>query len=427
MLYNTKLLKRLTYSLTCIIAGLVLFNNCRPQKDVYASRENLYKKNVQDLDTRIVAYHTSDSTTQIYFALSNENLLYKRPDTSGYFYSAIKIRYVIYGFSKTKILADSGSTTFYDRQGEKIIVKDLKSSVYAKCKTGKTYVCDIFIYDLNRKTKSAIVLTIDNSRQNFLLQKPDGSIVYDYYFQPGDTVVIKSFLNNESNFVVDHFKRDFPLPPSPFTLVERTPFKYKPDSFFTVTRNLGILKITIPEKGFYHIITEKETKNGLTLFSVPSSFPGIKDETEMIRTIRYITPLQEYNKLMEADNKKLAVDEFWKEKGGSNERAKELLKKYYSRVQKANSSFTSFLPGWQSDRGMIYVVFGPPTVMYKYENSETWIYGDETIPTSIKFNFTRYINPFTDNDFVLERSEFYKLPWDQATRGWKEGHIYFDN
>ena len=64
----------------------------------------------------------------------------------------------------------------------------------------------------------------------------------------------------------------------------------------------------MPPKGFYHIITEKETKNGLTLFSTDPSFPGVKDENEMIRCIRYITNNEEYNELLNSKNKKLAIE-----------------------------------------------------------------------------------------------------------------------
>jgi GWxTD domain-containing protein len=183
----------------------------------------------------------------------------------------------------------------------------------------------------------------------------------------------------------------------------------------------------MPEKGFYHIVTEKETKNGLTLYSVDPAFPGIKDEEEMIRCIRYITTSEEYKALMNSANKKYAIDEFWKEKGGSNERAKELLKKYYARVKQANKLFTSFQTGWQTDRGMIYVVFGSPTKMYKYPNNEIWIYGMETTANSLRFNFNKIINPFSENDFVLDRNEYFRFPWSQAVTSWKEGRVFMDN
>lgn len=425
------MLKLIKYFVYICFPALAVFYNCTSPKEAYHSKENLYKKNNLELHTKLLAYHISDSVTQIYFSLDNENLLYKRPDTSNWFYSAVKVKYFTYANFKTKQLLDSGSVLLLDRQSDKFYPKNLKGYLFSKCKMGQTYICEVFVYDLNKKTKMPYVFTIDKTtsgtRQSFLIQKNDGSILYDYHLNPGDTVVVKSFINTESGFIVDYFKRDFPIAPPPYSTYERTAFNYKPDSFFVIGRNIGLMRIIIPQKGFYHMVTDKETKNGLSLYSVEGSFPGIKDETEMIKCVRYITSNEEYNALLKSPNKKLAIDEFWKEKGGSNERAKELLKKYYSRVQQANKLFTSFQPGWQTDRGMIYIVFGAPSKMYKYANNETWVYGSEMQTNSLRFNFVKIVNPFSENDFVLERSEYFKFPWHQAVTGWQEGHLFMDN
>ncbi len=408
-----------------------MLNNCTSPKEAYHSKENLYKKSNQELHAQLLAYHISDSITQIYFNLENENLLYKRPDTSNWFYAAVRVKFFTYTNSKTKQLLDSGSILLLDRQSDKFYPKNLKSNLYSKCVMGQSYICEVFVFDVNKKTKTPYVFTIDKTssatRQSFLIQKNDGSILYDYHLIAGDTVVVKSFINTESGFLVDYFKHDFPLALPPYSTNERTIFNYKPDSFFVIGKTVGVLKLIIPEKGFYHIVTDKDTKNGLTLYSVDASFPGIKDETEMIKCIRYITTSEEYNELINSNHKKAAIDEFWKEKGGSNERAKELLRKYYLRVQQSNKLFTSFQSGWQTDRGMIYIIFGAPTKMYKYANNETWIYGNEAQANSIRFSFLKVINPFSENDFVLERSEYYKFPWHQAVTGWKEGRIFMDN
>ena len=45
----------------------------------------------------------------------------------------------------------------------------------------------------------------------------------------------------------------------------------------------------------------------------------------------------------------------------SLERAKELIKNYYGRLQHANLFFTSYLEGWKTDRGMIFMIFGERT------------------------------------------------------------------
>lgn len=410
---------------------LLAFICCTSPKEAYHSTENLYKKTNLELHTKLLAYHLSDSVTQIYFTFDNENLVYKRPDTSNWFYSAVKVKFFTYTNSKIRKMVDSGSVTLFDRQDEKFAPKTVKGNLFSKCLLGQSYICEVFVLDLNKKTKIPYVFNIDKTnsgtRQSFLLQKKDGTVLYDNHIIAGDTVVIKSFINTETNFVTDYFKRDFQLAPPPYSTAERKIFNYKPDSFFVAEKKTGIMRLVIPEKGFYHLVTDKETKNGLTLFSVDPAFPGIKDETEMIKCIRYITTAEEYKDLLQSENKKAAIDAFWKEKGGSNERAKELLKKYYGRVQHSNKLFTSFQPGWQSDRGMIYIVFGAPTKMYKYANNELWIYGNETMTGALRFNFLKVINPFSENDFVLERSELFRNPWTQAVTAWKEGRIFMDN
>jgi hypothetical protein len=36
------------------------------------------------------------------------------------------------------------------------------------------------------------------------------------------------------------------------------------------------------------------------------------------------------------------------------------MEEYYRRVAFANRSFTTFRDGWKTDRGMVYIILGPP-------------------------------------------------------------------
>jgi GWxTD domain-containing protein len=397
---------------------------------VASGEENLYKKNNQELNIKFIAYHVNDSVTQIFFTIPNENLIYKRPDTSQSFYSILKVKFQLKENKSNKV-SDTGSVTIFDRQPEKINISNINGSFSTKARLGYNYTANLTILDQNKKVKNVKLLDLDketiNSRQNFLLQTSSGQIIYNYYLHYRDTVLIRSLQNNQPALVVDLFRQEFPLSPPPYSMVERKPFQYKPDSTFVTEKINSTFKIVIPADGFYHIITDKETKDGLTLFSVENAFPGIQNSTEMIRATRYIMSKKEYQDCLEASDQKAAIDEFWKDLGGSNERAKELLKKYYGRVREANTLFTSHQPGWQSDRGMIFIVFGAPDNMYKYANGEQWIYGNEAQPNSIRFTFKKMLNPFTDNDYVLERSDYYKIHWYQAVDYWRQGHIYLDN
>ena len=76
---------------------------------------------------------------------------------------------------------------------------------------------------------------------------------------------------------------------------------------------------------------------------------------------------------------------------------------------------------------MIYIVFGAPNNVSKRSNGEVWTYGDGGSANSTTFTFSKVINPFTDNDFYLERSEILKFSWYQAVDAWRQGRIYLDN
>ena len=62
---------------------------------------------------------------------------------------------------------------------------------------------------------------------------------------------------------------------------------------------------------------------------------------------------------------KVALDDFWIKCGGNIDKARELIRIYYTRVFYSNYYFTSYKEGWRSERGMIYIIYGPPDKVYK--------------------------------------------------------------
>ena len=123
------------------------------------------------------------------------------------------------------------------------------------------------------------------------------------------------------------------------------------------------------------------------------------------------------------ENIKKNVDNFWLKIGGSPQRAKELIQAYYSRVKYANTFFSSYLEGWKTDRGMCYMIYGEPDIVYKSTSSETWIYGEEGVYSSLSLVFTKVTNPFTNNDFRLNRSTSLKSSWYRSVEFWRQGRI----
>ena len=102
--------------------------------------------------------------------------------------------------------------------------------------------------------------------------------------------------------------------------------------------------------------------------------------------------------------------------------------------------FTSHLEGWKTDRGMISIIFGPPSYIRKTKSAEIWYYGQQSnsnlnaynslndpmrIQSSgLKFTFDKVSNPFSMNDYELDRNYSYKSSWYRAVESWRKGKVY---
>ncbi|MGZ4158392.1 MAG: GWxTD domain-containing protein, partial [Bacteroidia bacterium] len=122
-----------------------------------------------------------------------------------------------------------------------------------------------------------------------------------------------------------------------------------------------------------------------------------------------------------------SIEKFWLACTGSQDRAKEIIRKYYNRVKDANLFFTSYIEGWKTDRGMIYLIYGAPNVIYRTANAEVWTYGEENNINSLSYSFLKVNNPFSDNDYTLERSSVYKQSWGSAVDIWRQGRTYLQD
>lgn len=114
-----------------------------------------------------------------------------------------------------------------------------------------------------------------------------------------------------------------------------------------------------------------------------------------------------------------AVERFWYFKAREKERSDDMVRVYYSRVQRANELFTSYKEGWKTDRGMIFMIYGTPDKVYKFKDSEVWEYGYDTFYTGLRFHFDRVDNPFSQNNFRLLRQAHYEPSWQGIVNNWR--------
>lgn len=410
--------------------SLISFLKCTTQKTNQISSSNLYKKTNNELQWNHLVYHLNDSVSQLFYKINNEVLIYKRLDTTQLFSTSVHVKLEISLQDNLQKTIDTVSFDLIDKQAS-VKVKDLNGSVFFKLKKGFDYFINMRVHDRNKKVSYTQSFysskTSSFNRENFLIKNLNHEVCYTNYFKPNELIYVSSHRNTEKFFNVDYYNKSFKLALPPFSYDQASRFSYQADSSFSVYANSDEIEITLPNRGFYHLQTNDTSKDGVTFYVYESSFPKIKDAEQMILATRFIMAKQEFENCMNSIDKKASIDKFWTSIGGSKERAIELLKKYYGRIQEANKLFSSYQEGWKTDRGMIYVVFGAPNSVTKLVNGEVWTYGELDNQKSTIFAFSKVVNPFTDNDFSLERSESLKLPWYQAVDAWRQGRIYLDN
>jgi GWxTD domain-containing protein len=372
------------------------------------------------LQPEFSVYQESDSVASFGFAIKREELLYRK-DEQGLFSARFKIDIRSFPALESSTMIDSVSMEWNDRNPEN--AAPVLCSLSVKSNVQQEYYCLISVTDLNRqqqfRTWAKVEKTSRQSRVYFRLNDEYGIRKTNPFLRSDEKVIIIS-RHEESELKVRCYHRNFPIAPPPFAEKIPVQFNYAADSTFTIPYHSG-MQFQFPSKGFYHLQFDTTVKAGLTLFRFDDDFPKLTDADKLIESLRYITNNNEYNKLSSAADKKEAIDRFWIELSGSRERARTLIRKYYGRVQQANRLFTTHQEGWQTDRGMIYIVFGPPATVYVYPDSEEWGYGTYGYSGTLNFTFEKIYNPFSDNDYVLRRNPYYEQPFYRAVSRWREG------
>lgn len=402
---------------------------CQGQKMNQAAAPRLYQKENSELNAKYMVYHLNDSVSQLYYDIDNDGLIYKKTDTSDFFYSHLRLQLCIKLEGYLDVFGDTISLAIRDRQShpkQKAIV----GNILFDLKKGSQYHITINVVDVNKRTAYFHDLFSDKStisgRQNFLVTNSAQEVLFFPYYKPNDQIYLQSNRNTKTILTVDYFKTGVNIASPPFAIEPMPRFIYKPDSTYSVFAKGGKLELTLPASGFLHLRADEDTKEGVTCFVYETGYPKIKRADQMVLATRYIMAKKEFDHCQSAPDQKMAIDDFWMAIGGSKERAKELIKSYYGRVQEANQLFASYKEGWKTDRGMIYIVFGPPRKVTRYQHGETWTYGEIGSPASTVFSFLKLVNLFSDNDFYLERDEQFKAPWYQAVDMWRQGRVYLD-
>lgn len=419
-----------------LIAFLLVFVSCNTNKP--RSREKTYnkpyhkEKTDNELQANLFLYHGINNTSFLYYKINNAQLLYKKIDTNQYFSSRIRVSYKFMSKANDRQIIDSGTVYIEDKNPGQPQTRDLTGYIPFTVNDGQDSYLELFVQDLFGKRNQTYYIHCDKqaiyTQQNFLFQSANKDILFTNKIETGTTIEVSNSRATFSKARIDFFANDNSLPPPPFSQKEPMLYPAIPDSTFYISAADGHnFSLKIANRGIYFIRLDSSNNGGCLLLGVEQNFPKVQSHAQMIASSRFIMSKDEYQKLIDATDKQAAIESFWLGLAGSQDRAREMIKHYYGRVQEANRFFTSHIEGWKTDMGMVYIVFGAPTKTYKTTDMETWVYGQEGTPNSVTFRFDKINNPFSDNCFKLQRGVQFKDPWTIAAQNWREGRVNMED
>lgn len=192
-----------------------------------------------------------------------------------------------------------------------------------------------------------------------------------------------------------------------------------------------LLRFTPPQTGIYVASCEHE---GEVLarreFAVrQAGFPAVDRLDVMVEALEYLATARELRHLRNSDDAielKHRFDAFWMARAPDRATASRLLEQYYSRVEEANRLFSGVKEGWKTDRGMIYILRGPPLFIDRFLDHEQWYYSYSEMNPADVYRFERVIVPdlqAINRNVVLERSRVYDYEWRRLVGRWRDASI----
>ncbi|MGV3585811.1 MAG: GWxTD domain-containing protein, partial [Adhaeribacter sp.] len=246
-----------------------------------------------------------------------------------------------------------------------------------------------------------------------------GLPLFRAYVNTSDTFKIKS-LAPINSVQLKQYETDFPAALPPFSLSQK-----KVSPTLNLIRTSEILvgeNIKLDQEGLF-VLDAGESST--SIISVANEYPELTTARELIEPLIYMTSAEERKKLYDATEPKKALDRFWLDIANQDQAlAKRLIKEYYQRVKEANIFFSSHKDGWLTDRGMLYIILGKPTVVNRRLDAEEWTYINRRQGgATYKFIFNKKPNTFTQNHYELIRRPEYEFVWYSTVEKWRKGTI----
>jgi GWxTD domain-containing protein len=295
-------------------------------------------------------------------------------------------------------------------------VKDINSAIliteFVDITASKKFTIDIPIDFINARFQNRYGLYKTNSKLP----------TFENYVKMGEPITFNAIKEFEHPFYVIKYEGDNTPARSPMSTTKPSVVSFNQEGMSVQTTGKPF---KIDEPGLYFAVEDTTSMDGGSgFYVVDTRYPRMTMPKELTEPIVYISTNKEIEEIEDAADNKDALDLFFlKVTDGNQSLSKEIIKTYYRRVTASNELFTSYKEGWKTDKGMVYIVLGPPSKVQRFRDREVWLYSQSGNFSEIIFTFYRTNNQFTDNYYELVRYPDYKQYWYPYVEAWRNGKI----
>jgi GWxTD domain-containing protein len=381
-----------------------------------------YDPGMEQMHPEFVLYNASPNDLRLYFRLFPGEFAYGTSENDTIPHAQINLFYrITETYSSVEII---DSLTRQLKFQQKIRPQYLGYLPVHLEKDGN-YVMEVFVSDMVSNQFISKVIEFEYVQkacsQNFLALTASGTPLYKPYFAILDTLRVRVEILEKKGLRLNYYALDTVLPQDPDKTFAKLPAWPELDSSWTVAGPDTAL-LTFSKTGLYYF-TDTAERAGKLYLCGKSFYPYVKTAGTMLKPLYYLATTKELNKFKQMDAK-MAVDSFWIERAeGQHNKARELIRVFYNRVQLANYFFTDYREGYLTDRGMIYIICGAPGKVSKTDDGEYWIYGRGGKDV-LEFYFYKEKHPIFGTAFNLERSDAYSRMWYTAIATWRDGRVF---
>jgi GWxTD domain-containing protein len=436
---KNSIINRTSCLLLAITLIVVVISSCKTSYQSVDLKDlsYLYNPTKSPINPHYNINNQTDESSVLSIKFFATDLFFSEANPQGVPTAQMLVTIKLYNITQARVLAD---TAVYNLTIVKVAGKiEYVYNIPLKVEKGFQYMTEVKILDRLRLIVAQAFIPFNTlsefNRYNFSARAHFGkNELFNPVLRIDEYVNLVYSRGPVDSLFISFYKPFREVPDAPSMLLPEKTLDYPPDKVVAIPYS-DTLPMMFPREGIYFCSVGRNIKEGFTFYNMGVSYPTLTTPEAMIEPLSYLASRDEMEVLRSAVKPKMAVDDFWIKCGGNIDKARELIRIYYTRVLYSNYYFTSYKEGWRSERGMIYIIYGPPDKVYKTNEGESWGYRKPVVKSSwggrykvseeyLFFNFKKKANIFTDNDYFLSRSETLVTYWDQAIMSWRKGIVF---